>query len=74
MIIERTAQDRALTVRNILADLRAHQVDGFDAAEIREAVEQEEQPDEREAVRWIGVVAMGLALAVLLAMWCRGII
>lgn len=72
--IERSAADRALTLRDILADLRLRHVDGVDAAEIREAIEHEEQLDLDERLPWVGVVLMGVALAVLLALWCRGII
>jgi hypothetical protein len=72
--IERSSADRALTARDILSDLRSHQVDGVVVAEIRRAAELEEQQDEHEALRWIGVVSLGLILAVLLALWCRGVI
>lgn len=72
--IERSAADRALTLRNILADLRLHQVEGVDAAEIREAIEHEEQIELDKPLPWACVALMGFALAVLLALWCRGII
>ena len=46
--LERTAEDRARTVRHILADLRAHEVAGVTAAEIREAIEIEEEETEMD--------------------------
>ena len=74
--LERTAEDRARTVRHILADLRAHEVADVTAAEIREAIELQEEETEmdRDRLPWAGVVLMALVLVVLMVLWCRGVI
>ena len=72
--IERTPADVSRSVRNILADLRAHRIDAVVAAEIREAIEIEEQEVETERTPWVAVAALGLVLAILLAFWCLGIL
>ena len=73
-VVERSEADRDRTVANILADLRAHRVAGPIAAEIREAIELEEREVEAERSPWTGVATLAVVLAVLLFMWCRGIV
>lgn len=73
-VLERSPADVALSVTNIMIDLRAHRIDSVAAAEIQEAAGRSLEEDEEPPGRYSGTIVLCIILAALLALWCAGVL